>query len=74
MAKHRFTATHGVHLWDLGVHFKRTESRVDSDGKGHAVYAFETDDAKTATALRKVDGYGITEDAGSKSDDAKSDD
>jgi hypothetical protein len=59
MAKHQFTATHGVHLWDLGAHFKKSGQSVDEDGRGHAVYSFETDDDKVAAALAKVEGYGI---------------
>jgi hypothetical protein len=69
MAKHRFTATHGVHLADLGVQFKRDGSRTDSDGRAHPVYTFETDDTKKAADLRKVEGYGIEEAKQSKSDD-----
>lgn len=59
MAKHQFTATHGVHLWDLGVRFERSGEAVDSDGRGRAIYSFETDDDKQAAALAKVEGYGI---------------
>ena len=59
MAKHKFTATHGVHLWDLDVKFERATDTVDSEGRSHAVYAFETDDDKKAAALAKVEGYGI---------------
>ncbi len=59
MAMHQFTATHGVHLSDLGVHFKKSGEAVDKDGRGHLVYSFETDDDKQAAALAKVEGYGI---------------
>lgn len=61
-AKYNLTATHGVHLWDLGVKFERTEDRVDGEGRSHAVYAYSTDDPKVAAALLEVDGYGITTD------------
>jgi hypothetical protein len=54
MSKFEFTATHGVHLADIGAHFQR-----DHDAEG-VVYRFETDDAKQADALGKVEGYGIT--------------
>lgn len=60
--KYKFTATHGVHLWDLGVRFERTADRVDDQGRGHAVYAYGTDDPKVAAALLEVDGYGIQTD------------
>lgn len=59
-AKYAFTATHGVHLADLGVQFvrdgfKRTEAGVDE-----LVYRFETDDKAVADKVAKVEGYGIT--------------
>lgn len=59
MSKFKFIATHGVHLADLDVAFKRIADHVDEGGKSHARYGFETDDAKVAAAVARVDGYGI---------------
>lgn len=51
---YEFTATHGVHLADLDVHFQRDARVADS-----AVYRFETADAEKAAALRDLGLYGI---------------
>jgi hypothetical protein len=67
MAKYRFTATHGVEFSDTfddgtlntWAAFKRDEA-LDSPEGGRG-YVFETDDAKAAARLRKVDDYGITD-------------
>lgn len=59
MAKHHFTATHGVQLSDLDVQF--AFDRAATGNESAKVYSYATDDAKKATALRKVEGYGIKE-------------
>ena len=76
MAKHRFVATHGVHLSEDGTdgttwaHFTR-DSSLDT-AEGGRRYVFETDDAAVAGRVRKVKDYGITEDKSSdKPDDEK---
>ncbi|HET6816881.1 MAG TPA: hypothetical protein VFH66_06605 [Mycobacteriales bacterium] len=67
MAKYKFTATHGVTFsdqpdgGDLQTWAAFTEDREAMKPTGERVYTFETDDAKVADRLRKVDDYGITE-------------
>ena len=57
MARYKFTATHGVHLSENGLHpwawFRRAPNET--------LYAFETDDADIAERVRAVEGYGVTE-------------
>lgn len=66
MAKFKFTATHGVHLFDLGVAFKFLKNETDSEGRGRTVYGFETDDALLAAKVLDVEGYGIQTDDDSR--------
>lgn len=66
MAAYVFTATHGVKFSEDGTN---PWARFELDSKSSALvdgvtvrtYRFETDDAKIAARLRKVEGYGITE-------------
>lgn len=71
MAKYRFVATHGVEFGEpddsgklsVWAAFTR-DSSLDTPG-GEKRYSFETDDAKVAARVRKVEDYGITEDKSS---------
>lgn len=74
MAKHEFTATHGVQFTDqvtdpkskeilheTWAHFVRDFDAPERDGYLKNTYRFSTDDDTVASRLNGISEYGITE-------------